>query len=205
MLQNREDLQNTRTVYKKRLDQQKKKILICAGTACVASGSLAIYDEFIRLANEKGIPCSIDLQHESEEGEVGIKKSGCHGFCEMGPLVRIDPKGYLYVKVHPSDCLENLETSIINDNCVERLIYQKGGEMHKHQESIPFYSLQKRVVLENCGRLDATSIGEYLAMDGYSALEQALFEMTPEEVLNEVEISNLRAAAASLPRAIGPR
>ncbi len=191
MLQNREDLQNIRAVYKKRLDQQKKKILICAGTACVASGSLAIYDEFIKLAKEKGIPCSIDLQHESGE-ETGIKKSGCHGFCEMGPLVRIEPKGYLYVKVKPTDCLEILETSILDDNCVERLIYQKGGEMHKHQESIPFYSLQKRVVLENCGRLDATSIGEYLAMDGYTALEQALFEMTPEEVLNEVEISNLR-------------
>ncbi len=192
MLKNREDLQNIRNDYKKRLDQQQKKILICAGTACVASGSLAIYDEFVKLINEKGINCSVDLQHETEGDHIGIKQSGCHGFCEMGPLVRIEPKGYLYVKVKPSDCLEILETSILNDDCVDRIIYQKGGEMHKHQESIPFYKLQKRVVLENCGRIDATSIGEYLAVDGYSALEQALFDMSPEEVLNEVEISNLR-------------
>ena len=170
MLKNREDLQNIRNDYKKRLDQQQKKILICAGTACVASGSLAIYDEFVKLINEKGINCSVDLQHETEGDHIGIKQSGCHGFCEMGPLVRIEPKGYLYVKVKPSDCLEILETSILNDDCVDRIIYQKGGEMHKHQESIPFYKLQKRVVLENCGRIDATSIGEYLAVDGYSAL-----------------------------------
>lgn len=192
MLKSREELQNIRSEYKKRLDNQQKKILICAGTACVASGSLAIYDEFVRLIKEKGINCCIDLQHETEGEHIGIKQSGCHGFCEMGPLVRIEPKGYLYVKVKPSDCLEILEKSIINDECVDRIIYHKGGQMNKHQESIPFYKLQKRVVLENCGRIDATSIGEYFAMDGYSALEQALFEMTPEEVLSEVEISNLR-------------
>lgn len=192
MLKNRAELQTVRASYKNRLGHQTKKILICAGTACVASGSLAIYDEFLRLIQEMGINCSVDLEHEPEGEHIGIKKSGCHGFCEMGPLVRIEPRGYLYVKVKPADCLEILETSIINNNCVDRLIYQKGGEKHKHQESIPFYKLQKRVVLENCGRLDATSIGEYLALDGYSALEQALFEMTPEEVLAEVEISNLR-------------
>ena len=132
------------------------------------------------------------MEHENGEGNVGIKKSGCHGFCEMGPLVRVEPKGYLYVKVKPSDCAEILETSIVNDNCVERLVYHKNGEMHKHQQSILFYKLQNRVVLENCGRLDATSIAEYLALGGYSALEKALFEMTPEDVLHEVEISNLR-------------
>jgi NADH-quinone oxidoreductase subunit F len=192
MLKNREELQKIRSDYKKRLEKQQKKILICAGTACVASGSLAIYDEFIRLIEEKGINCCVDLQYETEGEQIGIKQSGCHGFCEMGPLVRIEPKGYLYVKVKPSDCLEILETSIIKDECVDRIIYHKGGAMHKHQESIPFYKLQKRVVLENCGRIDATSIGEYLAMEGYTALEQALFEMSPEEVLNEVEISNLR-------------
>ena len=192
MLKSREDLRKAREKYRDLLDSQKKKILICAGTACVAGGSLKIYDEFLRLAKEKGIPVTIDLEHENGGGSVGIKKSGCHGFCEMGPLVRVEPKGYLYVKVKPSDCAEILETSIVNDNCVERLVYHKDGEMHKHQESIPFYKLQNRVVLENCGRLDATSIAEYLALGGYSALEKALFEMTPEDVLHEVEISNLR-------------
>ena len=192
MLKCREDLQNIRSLYQARLAKQKVKILICAGTACVANGSLALYDTFMKLIEEKGINCAVDLEHEPEGEPVGVKKSGCHGFCEMGPLVRIEPKGYLYVKVKPEDCAEILEASVVNDTCVERLTYHKGGESHKHQESIPFYRQQKRVVLEHCGHIDATSIGEYIANGGYSALEKALFEMTTEEVLQEVEISNLR-------------
>ena len=192
MLKCREDLQNIRSLYQARLAKQKVKILICAGTACVANGSLALYDTFMKLIEEKGINCAVDLEHEPEGEPVGVKKSGCHGFCEMGPLVRIEPKGYLYVKVKPEDCAEILEASVVNDTCVERLTYHKGGESHKHQESIPFYRQQKRVVLEHCGHIDATSIGEYIANGGYSALEKALFEMTPDEVLQEVEISNLR-------------
>nr|WP_319488849.1 NADH-quinone oxidoreductase subunit NuoF [uncultured Caproiciproducens sp.] len=192
MLKCREDLQKIRSLYQERLAKQKVKILICAGTACVANGSLALYDTFMKLVEEKGINCAVDLEHEPEEEPVGIKKSGCHGFCEMGPLVRIEPKGYLYVKVKPEDCAEILEASVVGDTCVERLTYHKGGEAHKHQESIPFYKQQKRVVLEHCGHIDATSIGEYIANGGYSALEKALFEMTPEEVLQEMELSNLR-------------
>ena len=192
MLESREALRAAREKYRALLNSQKKKILICAGTACVAGGSLKIYDEFLRLAREKGIPVSVDLEHESGGDSVGIKKSGCHGFCEMGPLVRVEPKGYLYVKVKPSDCGEILETSIVNDECVDRLVYCEDGEIHKRQDSIPFYKRQNRVVLENCGHLDAASIGEYLALGGYAALEKALFEMTPEDVLHEVEISNLR-------------
>ncbi len=192
MLKCREDLRNIRSLYQERLAKQKVKILICAGTACVANGSLALYDTFMKLIKEKGINCAVDLEHEPEGEPIGVKKSGCHGFCEMGPLVRIEPKGYLYVKVKPEDCAEILEASVVNDTCVERLTYHKGGESHKHQESIPFYRQQKRVVLEHCGHIDATSIGEYIANGGYSALEKALFEMTPDEVLQEVEISNLR-------------
>lgn len=192
MLKCREDLRNIRSLYQERLAKQKVKILICAGTACVANGSLALYDTFMKLIKEKGINCAVDLEHEPEGEPIGVKKSGCHGFCEMGPLVRIEPKGYLYVKVKPEDCAEILEASVVSDTCVERLTYHKGGESHKHQESIPFYRQQKRVVLEHCGHIDATSIGEYIANGGYSALETALFEMTPDEVLQEVEISNLR-------------
>ncbi len=192
MLKCREDLQNIRSLYQARLEKQKVKILICAGTACVANGSLVLYDTFMKLIAKKGINCVVDLEHEPEGEPLGVKKSGCHGFCEMGPLVRIEPKGYLYVKVKPEDCEEILEASVVSGTCVERLTYHKGDEFHRHQESIPFYKRQKRVVLEHCGHIDATSIGEYIANGGYSALEKALFEMTPEEVLQEVEISNLR-------------
>ncbi|MDU4589411.1 MAG: hypothetical protein E6Y48_17085, partial [Clostridium sp.] len=82
---------------------------VCGGTGCIAGGSLEIYDEFVRLMKEKDIRCEVKLEKESHEKSVGIKKSGCHGFCEMGPLVRIEPWGYLYIKVKPQDCEEIID------------------------------------------------------------------------------------------------
>jgi len=96
MLLNRNDLINIRNEYKVSLENQSKKILICAGTGCIAGGSLEIYDELVKLMKEKGIHCEIALEKEPHDASVGIKKSGCHGFCEMGPLVRIEPWGYIY-------------------------------------------------------------------------------------------------------------
>lgn len=110
----------------------------------------------------------------------------------MGPLVRIEPFGYLYIKVKPEDCAEILEKTIINDECVERLAYTKNGEIYKKQEEIPFYKKQTRLALEHCGHIDATSIEEYLAIDGYSAFEKVLFDMKADEVIKEIEESNLR-------------
>jgi NADH-quinone oxidoreductase subunit F len=109
MLHNRNDLINIRNDYKVSLNMQKKKILICAGTGCIAGGSLDIYDELVRLMVDKGINCEIKLEIEPHDESVGIKKSGCHGFCEMGPLVRIEPWGYLYIKVKIEDCAEIIE------------------------------------------------------------------------------------------------
>lgn len=192
MLLNRNDLIDARHIYRKSFEKEEKKILICAGTGCVAGGSLDIYDEFIKLMKEKGINCEVKLEKEPHDETVGIKKSGCHGFCEMGPLVRIEPFGYLYIKVKPEDCAEILDKTIINDECVERLAYTKNGEVYKKQEEIPFYKKQTRVALEHCGQIDATSIEEYLALDGYAAFEKVLFDMDADEVIKEIEESNLR-------------
>ncbi|MBC2478382.1 (2Fe-2S) ferredoxin domain-containing protein, partial [Clostridium beijerinckii] len=145
-----------------------------------------------KLMKEKEINCEVSLEKEPHDETVGIKKSGCHGFCEMGPLVRIEPFGYLYIKVKPEDCAEILEKTIINDECVERLAYTKNGEIYKKQEEIPFYKKQTRLALEHCGHIDATSIEEYLAIDGYSAFEKVLFDMKADEVIKEIEESNLR-------------
>jgi NADH-quinone oxidoreductase subunit F len=171
---------------------QTKKILICAGTGCVAGGALDIYDEFIRLMKKKDINCEVSLEKEPHDESVGIKKSGCHGFCEMGPLVRIEPWGYLYIKVKPEDCEEIIETTIVNNQCVERLAYSKDGEIHKRQEEIPFYKKQTRVALEHCGHIDATSIEEYFAVGGYTALQKSLFEMSADDIINTIEESSLR-------------
>lgn len=192
MLLSRNDLINVKNIYNNSFKKQNKKILICAGTGCVAGGSLDIYDEFIRLMKKKGINCAVELEKEPHDESIGIKKSGCHGFCEMGPLVRIEPWGYLYIKVKSQDCEEIIDKTILNDECVERLAYKKDGQIYRKQEEIPFYKKQTRLALEHCGHIDATSIEEYFAIGGYTAFEKALFDMDPDEIIKQIEESNLR-------------
>ncbi len=192
MLKSREDLRNLRNVYQNSAKTEKKKILVCAGTGCVAGGSLDIYQRFIDIMQEKGINCSVELKKEPHDDSIGVKRSGCHGFCEMGPLVRIEPNGYLYTKVKIDDCEEIIEKTIIGDEIIERLAYKKDGKVYKVQEEIPFYEKQTRIVLEHCGHIDATSIEEYLSIGGYSAFEKALFDMSQDDIIKEVEESNLR-------------
>ncbi len=192
MLKTRKDLQDLREVYTAASKSEKRKILVCAGTGCVAGGSLDIYQKLIDIMKEKGINCSVELQKEVHDESVGVKRSGCHGFCEMGPLVRIEPQGYLYTKVKLEDCEEIIEKTIENNEIVERLAYKKDGKIYKVQEEIPFYEKQTRIVLEHCGHIDATSINEYFAIGGYKAFEKALFDMSQDEIIKEVEDSSLR-------------
>ncbi len=192
MLKTREDLQALRKAYQASIEKQTRKILVCAGTGCVAGGSPEIHDELIRLIEEKGLKCSVQLEKDPHEDTIGVKKSGCHGFCEMGPLVRIEPEGILYTKVKLEDCAEIVEKTIVNNEIVDRLVYKIEGKPYVRQEEIPFYKKQRRIVLEHCGHIDATSILEYLAIGGYSAFEKALFDMQPEQIVDEVEKSTLR-------------
>lgn len=192
MLTNINQLSDARAKYKKALDKQSKKILICAGTGCVAGGALEIYDRLKNKMESLGINCEVSLNPENEDESVGIKKSGCHGFCEMGPLLRIEPWGYLYIKVKEEDCDEIIEKTIVNGEFIERLGYKKDDVLYKEQENVPFYKKQTRVVLSNCGHIDAMSISEYIALGGYSALQKALFDMTSDNIIDEVLNSNLR-------------
>lgn len=172
------------------LQRQTKKVLVCAGTGCVASGSIEIYKRIKELIEEKGVLAEIEFEHENEG--IGVKKSGCHGFCEMGPLVRIEPFNYIYLKVRLEDCEEIVEATLINGQPIERLMYSSNETIYTTQESIPFYKNQTRVVLEHCGTIDAESIKEYIAKDGYKAMYKALFQMTPEAICKEISDSNLR-------------
>ena len=176
-------------VYQAALGRQKKKILVCAGTGCIAGGSLEVYEELRSIIEDLGLLVDVELDYE-EEG-IGVKKSGCHGFCEAGPLVRIEPSSYLYLKVHTEDCREIIEKSVLGDEPVDRLMFQKDGIIYREQEEIPFYKKQKRVVLEHCGHIDAESIEEYIATGGYTALSNAL-QMKPLEVCNTIDESGLR-------------
>ncbi len=192
MLNNRQDLAEYRAAAKRAYGTQVKKIIVCAGTGCVAGGSLKVYDRLKELMTEQNIPVSVCLEKEPHNDSVGLKKSGCHGFCEMGPLMRIEPQGWLYTKVHIEDCEEIVEKTVKGGECIERLSYQKDGKVYKKQDEIPFYKQQSRVVLEHCGKIDAENISEYLAIDGYTAFEKALFDMTGDEIVDEISKSNLR-------------
>ena len=192
MLKDRQELRAFREECVRAYNAYKRKILVCAGTGCVSSGSLNIYARLRELIEAKGIHCAVELEHEPESEGVALKKSGCHGFCERGPLVRIEPEGWLYTKVKVEDCEEIVEKTIVNGENIERLAFQKNGEIYKTQEEIPFYKKQTRVVLEHCGHIDSLSVKEYLSQGGYSAFEKALFDMTPDEVIEEVSDSGLR-------------
>ena len=189
----REALVEARARFKNAYDHQTRKIIVCGGTGCVAGGSLEIYETLKSLMEKKGINVSVTLEEEPHgEDEVGLKKSGCHGFCEMGPLVRIEPQGWLYTKVKVEDCREILHTTVIDGEYIDRLGYSSQGTLYRKQEEIPFYRQQNRVVLEHCGRIDADSIEEYIAIGGYASLEKALFEMSGDQIIEEVKKSILR-------------
>ena len=168
-------------------------VLICAGTGCIAGGAMKIYENLKSECESRGLPVYIGLKHHTdEEKSLHVKMSGCHGFCEMGPLVHIEPMGIMYIHVKPEDCHEILERTVLGGEIVDRLVYTLDGVKYPRQEDIPFYKKQHRVVLANCGKSDAEDMEEYIAKGGYAAFEKALFEMTDEEICQEILTSGLR-------------
>ena len=192
MLKSRQELITLRESAVQRMNAEKKRIIICAGAGCVSKGALKIYDKFAQIMKEQSIDFSLELAKEPHSADVRLKQSGCHGFCEVGPLVRIEPQGWLYVQVKVEDVEEIVAKTIVNGECVERLAYTQDGKVYVEQKEIPFYKKQTRLILDNCDKIDATSIEEYLATGGYTALEKVLFDMTSEQVINEVSESGLR-------------
>ena len=173
--------------------EQVPSVLICAGTGCIAGGAMKIYENLKAECEARGLPVYVGLKHDSEaEKSVHVKMSGCHGFCEMGPLVHIEPMGILYIHVKPEDCSEILEKTVLGGEIIDRLVYHLDGVAYPRQEDIPFYKRQQRVVLENCGSSDAEDIEEYIAKGGYSAFEKALFEMTGDQICKTILDSGLR-------------
>ena len=173
--------------------EQVPSILICAGTGCIAGGAMKIYDNLKTECEKRGLPVYVGLKHDTDaEKSLHVKMSGCHGFCEMGPLVHIEPMGVMYIHVKPEDCHEILEKTVLGGEIIDRLVYHLDGVAYPRQEDIPFYKKQHRVVLENCGSSDAEDIEEYIAKGGYAGFEKALFEMTDEEICRSIIDSGLR-------------
>ena len=188
-LENRTQLHLLRAEQEQKLAAERIHILVCCGTGCLASGAEKIHARLCELTS--GNP-KVEVRMEKEVGHVGVKRSGCHGFCEMGPLVRIEPHNYLYLKVKPEDCEEIVEKTVLHGEAVERLLYRQDGVVYPTQEEIPFYARQTRIVLKHCGHIDAEHIGEALAVGAYASFEKALFEMSPEAVIRMIEDAGLR-------------
>ncbi len=175
-----------------------RRIVICAGTGCVANGSLDVHDAFVEAAEANGITVvdTADAAAAIPDGNIGLhlSKSGCQGFCQMGPLVTVYPENILYTRVRPEDAAEIVTETLVAGKLVERLLYREpnSGQVCKGVDEIPFYTKQQRTVLGNCGIIDPENLDEYKAWGGYEAAQKAFTGLTPEEVCKEMVDSGLR-------------
>jgi len=164
-------------------DPNKPCITLCSGSACHASGS-------------KDVARSLEEEIEKQglRAEVDIRKTGCHGFCERGPIIVIHPEEICYLQIAPEDVPEIVSETIKGKKVIERLLYTDPSTNEKivHESEIPFYKHQERLVFGSNGNIDPKSIDDYLAIGGYSALAKVLSEMTSEQVVEEVKKANLR-------------
>jgi len=162
---------------------EKPCISICGGTGCHAYGC---EDVAKALKNE--------IKRQGLSKQVELKVTGCHGFCERGPLMVLQPRKIFYQRVNPSDASEIIAETVMKGNIIDRLLYidPVSEERAQSEEDVPFYKRQRRLVFGNNGLIDPTNIEDYLAIGGYSALSQVLFNMQPEEVIEEIKRSGLR-------------
>jgi NADH-quinone oxidoreductase subunit F/NADP-reducing hydrogenase subunit HndC len=162
---------------------KKNFILVCGGTGCESSRADEIYKSLIKEAEVQGV-----------KNDVQVVKTGCFGFCEQGPIVKVLPQESFYVQVKPEDAAEIISEQVIKGREVKRLLYQKEAKNAEtvRIEDINFYQKQFRVVLRNCGVINPENIEEYIAREGYTGLEKALFQMKPEDVVEEIKKSGLR-------------
>jgi len=161
----------------------KPCITVCGGTGCRALGSETV-----------GAAFREELKKQDLEAKVDLKMTGCPGFCEQGPLAVIFPERMLYVGITPEDVPEIISKTVVGGKVIERLLYEDPltGERIIHEPDVPFYREQKRILLKDNGLIDPTKIEDYIAVGGYKALAKALFEMTPEEIIEEIKRSGLR-------------
>jgi NADH-quinone oxidoreductase subunit F len=167
----------------KRLQLVRAHVLVCGGENCSKSGSEQVKEAFAK-----------ELKKQKLDQEIKLGDTDCHDFCEMGPLVIVYPEGTFYVRVTPEDVPDIVEEHLINGKVVDRLLYKepvKEDQLPKYKD-LNFYKKQRRVALRNCGSIDPERLDEYVARDGYASLEKALFEFTPEQVIDEVKRSGLR-------------
>lgn len=164
-------------------DEKKPCITVCGGTGCHAYGCMKVVQAFKE-----------EIKQRTLEEAVEVRTTGCHGFCERGPLVVIQPEGVFYQKVQVKDVPEIISETVLKKNVIDRLLYKepRTGKVLVHERDVPFYKKQKRIIFGNNGYIEPTDINDYIALDGYQSLAKVLFEMTADEVIEEIKGSGLR-------------
>lgn len=196
MIKSLVDLQNIKSEFDQKIQLVKRRVVVCAGTGCVANGSKKVFDELKNKIEEIGLTCFVDLKFEEcqKDKSVLLSESGCQGFCQMGPLVTIEPDDIHYVKVRAEDVTEIVDHTLYLNKIVDHLLYEdpNTGQHCKGTKDIAFYNRQSRTVLKNCGHINPSDINEYIAKNGYMAAFKAINQMTDKTVCEEILYSGLR-------------
>jgi NADH-quinone oxidoreductase subunit F len=168
---------------KEAVSPEKTQIIICAGSGCLAYGTQKLIDGF-----------NAEIEQKNLQDVMEVRTSGCHGFCERGPIVLISPENVFYQKVGLNDAAEIIEKTILNKEIIERLLYKdpQTGEKIVHEHEVAFYKKQQRFILGQNSQIEPTSITDFLAIGGYGALAKVLSKCKPQEVIDEVIEANLR-------------
>jgi NADH-quinone oxidoreductase subunit F len=182
-IESAEELKRSRDTLVARREPDKPRVSVCCGTGCRVYGSMMVIDAFRKEIGSRGL-----------EDEIGVVSTGCHGFCEKGPVVVLKPSGIFYQRVSVDNVPEIVSETMLNSAVIESLIYVDPATDEKivHERDVPFYQKQERLVLDLNGDIDPTDIEDYIAFDGYSSLSKVLHQMVSEEVIEEVTKSGLR-------------
>ncbi len=182
-LKNVQELEKLRKTILDNRDTSRITVSVCGGTGCRASGAEAVVEAFAEEIEKRELQVKIDF-----------KETGCHGFCERGPVVVIGPKKIFYQHVQPEDVQEIINETVLQGKAVKRLLYvdPATGEEITYESDVPFYNKQTRLILGANGEIDPTDIEQYIAAGGYSALSKALFQLNPDKIVNEITSAGLR-------------
>ena len=181
--------------YRRRSSAVAARIVLCAGTGCIANGANKVFAMFKTVLEAKGLDVYVDLEMvEEDKAGFHLSESGCQGFCQMGPLVTVLPDNIMYTRVKAADVAEIIEETVINKRPVTRLLYKDPAtkEVCRGTGDIPFYTQQKRMLLKMCGQIDPGDINEYIALGGYAGARRAHLELSADDVTRIVEDSGLR-------------
>ena len=188
----RTNLAEQAAAFARRMESYKARVMVCAGTGCVANGSMEVFHRFEEVVADRGL--SISVQLDRRESDYVLSRSGCQGFCQMGPLVTLYPQGIFYTRVKPEDVEEIVDKTLLQGEIIERLTYQD-AQTREHValvHEVPFYKRQHRAVLAACGHMDALDIQEYIAGGGYAMAERACTQMSDAQICQEILRSGLR-------------